>query len=1515
MWLIKQAWNFIKPKRPATMTGAVVGGLVAGGVAFALGAGIPIIAFWGITGALGGGYVGKQIDIELECRKLGVKVPRITVTRTQNEKGSDGKERAVFNFDNVVAFDGDVMEAMTKNAAEAKDTEDSKKLYSFKDKPKYKVKVVAKTDIALGELDFAGFRNNPNFEVIVTNEKGEPVSENEKNAVLATLDTLPKFSGDNLPDPRKKAIDEIKVASKPTRWNWVNAGVDWVRAKTSGKVVRQEISYENGPSTILETKEFLDRLMEVAINTGNYKILENYKTALQASHEKKFLALQQKQIVALNIAKEDAPTWLGVLARAAVAVAFFGLASVVTVPLFPTIFGLLSLATFAYTAFKGYQLFDKIMAERKLKKMEKEKDDKIKELDTKFKGLDETKKAIEECAKGKQATLSLESREISDICAGIVAKFISSAAGQNCKELNLSKNNITDVGVVYIAQALLNAPAVQTVNLSKNLIGIDGVRTISEVLSKNFSITTFEYDDSGLTLQNIGDSLRPEENIKKQLIINKYLQNQQISAEELKSFGGSEQALRDFAIEKIKEAPTLSCLQNVSNITPEIKSALMQAQLHLAFSDDQTPKAQQLEGYINIYPDISSKDFGAVNQGKVLTLVKEALFKQEKEKEEIRFSSAGLAALRKMKDKTREDLFNRCFLANTGATTAGIPALVAGLIGLGELDNKNRALQKLRECIEQVATWGTTNKRWDFQQYLSKIKEARYDKNLTQEIAEKIDVILQNAVQTDLKGQFTWLQTKPFKVEQGQLAEFKRALEGNIDLKNFEYPDGEMDPDVIAHIANIIKRNKIRDILEHPPTPESKALTRFFELYRDMDPKYLAAPAIDVGKLVTLVQTDAYNKTDKTICVLLQSLDNTHRCALLEKCFANTASYPTETNAVRKAALVSNMIATVIAENSSFNFDNATRSDKGTLEHYIYYSTVAKDYSFNDLKIRLDNQRKKLKKEEKDNEADKFDWILQADLRAELGTKFPFLCSPFEKPSSKQLEELKTVLDKVPTDLKSEFPDKVDGNVKAYIAHIINRNKLSDAISDYATPEKKLEKFLTVYSTITPDAERQECLKDFKKLARGNEAALKALVQHDVDKPYDFKNLKALKETQRTEILEACLGDDPNAHGIAALVSKLIKIATPIGPDYVWRIFDWTAKGNWDFEEYITQLKTLRDTNPSISEKIDEIIQTGMKEDLVARFGPCLRGEGDQQEITASFDTLTTELKQNYDLTVFTPNPAIRDVRIFIDSIIHRNLALQAAAEPCDLDALNTFIREYKAIGTDLQPEKVSLLLEEVFSPLDEEQKLSILRTVTLDLGSYTQKGMFATDNRDNYETKLECNKLMELDGPHRIALLTQCFTNDTAQDAKDKAILVSTILEGLQKAGYKDHAEDSLIKNLAYEIYWAISPKDKSGTQPYRNFKDLQIKLKEIEAKIDKGGYPYTPAELRGAIKESLTVALKLSVPKPKEEALDELDEEEFFDIENNSKDFQNSSILKPKKEVSDESNEDIFLEFDQKK
>jgi hypothetical protein len=1431
--------------------GAIAGGFV-GGLILA-----PVLGL-GTFGAIALGMaVGATAGVTLEKRylkynaniKLGIDPPPITIQRKIEKIGSE--ERNVFTFENVTAFDFQDIQTAADNFINAtQETKEGSALrkienYNFEERPKYSVRLVAKKDITLAELDYTDMSN---FDVVVTNEAThQSASEEESQKVLATLSVMPKFLGNELTEPEAKVSEVMDEAG--------SVFGDWVK-RQFGRTNRITVNPNAPPNPKLEQEEFVDSLINVAVATGRYKeILGHYRNTLVSQYTK---ANEVKKIehkvwghIDGSFGVLTQPIWpqfgMGALATTILVAATF-------VPRLNIAIVILSaVAAAAFTIFKGFQLVNKLLADRKFKREVEASEKKIESFKNTFKGLDETNQAIEKCIAEKNNNLALESQKASDICAQVISKWICSPAGQTCVELKLPGNNITSAGAEKLAEAL-DSSYVQKIDLSGNPIGVKGVEAIGNILLSSFAITSFLYDKNDVT-----SKLR--ENIEQQLLINNYLQGNTINRSDAEKLFGGDAGLQKAAIEKVKTAEyyfSLSAIDEIAirKLPQEVQRAIIQTQLQLILTS-KVSETSRLEAYISIYERITEEDFKQIEEKQkiIFKSITDALFDKKGKELKLRSASApAIEAIQQMPELQRTDLIERSIAGNpiNGDHAHGIAVLTSKLIA----SKYTFTDQVLRKCMEQ---WGSGT--LGFNDYISELKSVAKNKHLSAELREEIKVAIQSGLQADLPTRFACLKGSSID----DFPKLQETLQESYELSRFEFLH-DVNIEVKAYVENIIRRNQIRDILAHNPL----MLGGFFEFYKNMDPKFLVAPAIDMNKLAVLVQADIYNKTDKSMCVGLKKLDEQQRVALLEKCFSSQEKNMID--AANKAILVANLIQ------GGLDFDKATYRDKGDIEHYIYYAATG-SYHYADLKTKLADRRKQFKQAGNYNEAERFDQALQADLRATLAAKFPFLRSPFGEPTKTQLIALKGELSTIPPDLRSEFPGINNQDVADLIAHIVNRNRLNDELHD-------LERFLAVYGTITQDTERKKCLEGFKKLASSNEAALKVLVQNDVDKPYDFKNLKILNETQRTEILEACLGDDPHAHGIAALVSKLIETATPTGPvapDYVWRVFDWTARGKWDFKEYIKQLKILRDTSPSVADNINEIIQTGIQKDLIARFN-CLK---DSPSDESSFADLKNELKQQYDLIKIAErpaNPGLGKVRTYIESICHRNSALQAIAkQPRSLNDLGTFISEYRAIDTSC--------CKEVLSSLDNKQKLLLLETIKAELGESKKTSYsISADNRDAFTTILTCSGLMELDEPHRRELLTQCFGADPKEtNAEDKAILVSTMLNALfknQAINYQTNKDLLLLKNIAYEIFWAISPDGNSG-KPYHNFSQLQIRLKEIEAKIDAGAYSDTPSEVQKAIKENLTAAFALK-PNINIEPSMSLEENALEEKTNNAKQFE---------------------------
>lgn len=1398
-------------------------------------------------------YIKPTVD-----RMNGLRPPLIRVTRQDDKEAQDGTLQTVFAFDHVEIIDYDAengeIEATREKeilATLALEEELSKKKQEGPaakptvtkevqqptappeapvtkpgTKTQYHVELaIDDRNVRLGEIDYSDWSRH-DFHITITREDGQPLKPEERDGVLNTLKRLTKVSN----DPSLNPNDPATKIAPTTGWGGIG---DAVKSWWTGSVVRQSVIADGGRESHHTEEAYVNGLLEVAADRAkkdDESILENFYAAEEQLRKNELRATQHSQKIFIKDLADRiserrkhrlivAGAIIGgaLLATGIVALAIFIpaigiplvtsiIGGVVTSALEKVIFGgltFIGVIVLAWGSAKAYVEYrtESIAHDRKrledLMTIEKDLTEGLKNLQEEKNAATNTLKIVKALENSQAKTFDLSNANIGNIGVKLICERLSSVVGlQNCEHLLLSSNGITKTGAFALAKALKQAQPpqfnVREIDLSGNSIEVDGIAAIQEALSTNFMVTTLRYDRT-----NVPPEVRDA--IDRWLLINRYIQGISPKMDETEErmqmlFPNGMDQLEAAAKAKIQNNFSVTVLPTSpgSPLLDEINAITEQNKLFAQFHAQQPLTAE-----------VYTKAFG-INSRRYNNFI--ATLPEAKQRQAKEIISQKISALKDL----------------------GLEKCIQ-LLGTIVPDSKDKE-SKIRLLANILANLKGKDVSPIVHRTLQDIFIDCLGNHTYEEFKQSITKKQLELAKTDIDKDYT-----PEQREDANKA-FVLALADSADYN-----------------SPASRKLRLQTIVTSHPTPSAKddlqdalmrALSEFIDIYKVIPENEFASvfSEINLDKFIELVIADVYNsaktKGQQVTCTQLSKLDESHRRALLEACFKNANRYPNEKDAAKKAALVSKIIGTA----SIFDLDDPTMVN---IREYILYYSFTTIYgspdNYEKLKQKLVDERKVSKAAGAGAKTTILDGLLQADLREELEIKYPFLKAPFGKPSEKQLKDLEADLNKVPPkdflDLRSEFPGVTDKGVMACINRFSNRNKLYDAISDYATSDKKLEKFVDTYSAMASDAERQECLEDFIAMAPGNTAALLELVKNEVGKkPYDFKELKRLSPAQRTDLLEKCLADDYALHasGIATLVSRLTEIATaagPVVPDYVWHIFDWTVSSRWEFEEYIKQLKTLRDGNPSAG--LDGIIQAGLQEDLIARFG-CLNNTGD------GFEGLRRELDQNYDLTKFIFSPEkipTKDVKTYIESICHRNLALQAIKR----GNLNAFTQEYAAIDA-------WHLADEAFSTPFSELEPTILEIIGPNLGDSKKVGwglMGAT--RDSYETTLNCSELIKLDRSHRIALLTQGFTStETKEHALKKAILVSNMLDLLLK--YEIHAKDKLIKDIAYEIYWALSPKNNF------NLAMLQQGLEEIAGKIDSDGYSDAPKNLRKTIREALT-------------------------------------------------------------
>src|SRR3990172_6384685 len=280
-------------KRAATF-GAAVGivgmAVVVGGCA-AVGAGV-------------GGVYGYTRHIEYST--MGLKPPPITIKRLKDEE-IDGEKRTTIELSNVKIIDVDLIKKVIEEQIEYKDDPKHRVVHDFAKQPTYAVKVILKrSDITVAELDYTSWKDNPDFDVIVTGDNWEVVSDVERDAVLNTLGGVCKFLGDALQNPGAQVEDEMGIASNlKGRFGYVGGIADYLIDAVNDKQTEIEVDPGKPPSEKIETNDFLSDLADVAIRTGNYDILKGYEEAIKGTYEKSILTDKSRANEKLKIATNN----------------------------------------------------------------------------------------------------------------------------------------------------------------------------------------------------------------------------------------------------------------------------------------------------------------------------------------------------------------------------------------------------------------------------------------------------------------------------------------------------------------------------------------------------------------------------------------------------------------------------------------------------------------------------------------------------------------------------------------------------------------------------------------------------------------------------------------------------------------------------------------------------------------------------------------------------------------------------------------------------------------------------------------------------------------------------------------------------------------------------------------------------------------------------------------------------------------------------------------------------------
>lgn len=293
---------------------------------------------------------------------------------------------------------------------------------------------------------------------------------------------------------------------------------------------------------------------------------------------------------------------------------------------------------------------------------------------------------------------------------------------------------------------------------------------------------------------------------------------------------------------------------------------------------------------------------------------------------------------------------------------------------------------------------------------------------------EALDIPLQRVAQKNIQ-KYKLLQESGSVEGFGQLK--SKLQEGVLDLRRFDVKDGvDLDDDVKQYIDNITKRNQLLYLIENC-NPVASTCNLFFEIYRELDPKFLNSPPLELSKVRGFINYDVYNEYKDTRCTRLKDLDKEQRFKLLKFCFQG------EELGGSKAAFVSSLI------NKVFNETNQDVSFIDYLRSTIYRSFISPD-SLDVLRNKLEEQRVELLSRGEYELVDLIEPSFQEALRVELIDKHQCLI--------KEPEDLKSDMVRLKEDLKGNFNLRmfdfgdysVDKSVREFINYICNRNIISD---------------------------------------------------------------------------------------------------------------------------------------------------------------------------------------------------------------------------------------------------------------------------------------------------------------------------------------------------------------------------------------------------------------------------------------------------------------------------------------
>ena len=995
--------------------------------------------------------------------------------------------------------------------------------------------------------------------------------------------------------------------------------------------------------------------------------------------------------------------------------------------------------------------------------------------------------------------------------------------------MNTKTNEVVAEGLVgLLKNNQTNRLKIQALDITANPIDSTGIEHLSEALKKNFTLTTLKYDivqkapDDTLT-SKVSNDVQNE--IAKNLILNRYLQNPEATYKELTA--GIAQTPKESAL------PLETLLQN-------------------AFKSYDTTTEE------NIFAAIKSEATKKVRSNYEITRAQFPTLR--KDLEYMLSQNETFSMIEQVKDNPKDVLDTLALAYNLASENGDEKAYDRCGIFIQNTQKLPDGINKLQQYLRQDHNITT----------VQNIKDPKARTKLltilagTRQDADKKAELLANMLEIKSNTQTNIVFQKAFEhlFQNDNIDNFKKSLElfrqehlakwdpittEDIATKKaiLELFDDTLHPD-LQKDSLAYKQHKLNKLVAHfPDTVNGKKLTleEFINIYQTIAPEDLVTTLenLNTDNLVTLLKADVYNKQDNTICELLKKLDEKHCYELLAKCFTSKTknNYPNEEFPAEKAAL----LAKAIAITDDFVFANA--NNKNALEYYLYYAFIPADYvitsgntyNYQELEKILIEQQLTARKEGDLTKAQALDTILQAGWQKDLEEEYACLRPPFGQTD---FAKLKTELLAEDLIRRFEFPANIDDEVKNYIEHITTRNQLYDALPKTydRDPQKHYTQFLTEYFAISPNEKRQACLN--------------SLIKMD----------DAITEQLLTELIAS--SNEDNAANDATLVTELIT--------------ELVKNGN--FVKYISDLKQLTEQNPHIVTKIDidSLIKDGLQTDLTNKLQDLLKSPP-PPEYLIKFAKFKEDLEDNayilqYDFNLLTTNKIPQEIKNHVNFILLRNNMYDFTDNKMDLavdsnnlatpEVLQQFMQYYTQMAEmeqqqKIQPKDLDNALNNLFPELDLDKAL-FYRIVARDIGSHKRTYTLGTEITD-----LDCTYLRKLNNtnPRALqALLQHCFAIDSPNAAKEKAELVTKLLN-MDALFTPEQLKDPFVKDIATALYWSMVPGDMRKTdRPFYDFTELKNNLNAAITKHSSTA----PQEILENVKEAVAT---IDIPqiKPEEE------------------------------------------------